>query len=59
MVYKIIHSIWSNYAAQSTMKRAMTTTAGTEDGKKVAVKPDIRKKGGNQVGERMTCKNSK
>ena len=48
MVYKIIHSIWSNYAAQSTMKRAMTTTAGkiiqTEDGKKVAVKPDIRKK---------------
>lgn len=30
------------------MKRAMTTTAGkiiqTEDGKKVAVKPDIRKK---------------
>ena len=45
------------------MKRAMTTTAGkiiqTEDGKKVAIKPDIRKKGGNQVGERMTCKNSK
>lgn len=42
------------------MKRAMTTTAGkiiqTEDGKKVAVKPDIRKKGGNQVGERMSCK---
>ena len=63
MVYKITHSIWSNYAAQSTMKRAMTTTAGkiiqTEDGKKVTVKPDIRKKGGNQVGERMTCKNSK
>ena len=28
----------------------------TEDGKKVAVKPDIRKKGGNQVGERITCK---
>lgn len=45
------------------MKGAMSTTVGkiiqtedVEDGKKVAVKPDIRKKGGNQVGDRMTCK---